>query len=245
MIINSFFFRIKLLYFLFLRILFKRYILKFPWDFSEIILLEVIKSYSYPVSICIVGAYRGDEVNSILGTRNVQHIYLFEPVLNNFKILKKKFNNKNNITIINKIVSNQNKILLFKDNNIPGTGSILKLSELSKNIYNLKKKKTFLKKSIKLDSYFKNSRTPDILWIDTQGSELLVLFGATKILNKVSLIFIEVSIWKPLYINAPILKNLEFFLKKFGFSIFQLSVDKNGIGNALFSKYKKIQGVNK
>jgi FkbM family methyltransferase len=62
------------------------------------------------------------------------------------------------------------------------------LNTLSKNIYNLRKKNTFLKKSIKLDSYFKNSRTPDVLWIDTQGSELLVLYGATKILNKVSLL---------------------------------------------------------
>ena len=76
------------------------------------------------------------------------------------------------------------------------------------------------------------------MWIDTQGSELLVLYGAIKILNKVSLIFIEVSIWRLLYINAPILKNLEIFLKKFGFTIFQLSVDSNGIGNAIFSRKK-------
>lgn len=77
---------------------------------------------------------------------------------------------------------------------------------------------------------------PDILWIDVQGAELLVLKGASQILNKVSLIYLEVSRWRPLYVEGAIFTDIETYLKKFGFYTIQLSLDSNGIGNALLKK---------
>ena len=91
--------------------------------------------------------------------------------------------------------------------------------------------------SIKLDTYCQTFSIPDILWVDVQGYELNVLKGAENIINKVSLIYIEVSIWEPTYKKGCIAKDIIDYLRNFNFELIQLGTDFfNGTGNALFSK---------
>jgi hypothetical protein len=123
-----------------------------------------------------------------------------------------------------------------------GNGSILKLSELAIQSHEIKQTESFDVAAIKLETYCQTFQAPDILWIDVQGYELNVLKGSESILNKVSLIFIEISIWEPTYKNGCVASELISYLKKFGFELSQLGTAfLNGTGNALFSKKKNVE----
>ena len=61
-----------------------------PWYFPEIILLEHLKNSNSPITMFIIGAYRGEELKKIFNTKKVSHITLFEPVPNNILILREK-----------------------------------------------------------------------------------------------------------------------------------------------------------
>jgi FkbM family methyltransferase len=213
-------------------------ILKCPWYFPEIMLLEYLKRSHSSYTMFIVGAYRGEELKKIFNTQKVSHITLFEPVPNNISILREKTKKyKNKTKIIESAVSDVNGKLLFKETNILGNGSILNLSELAIESSGVKQTKSFEVASIKLDTYCQTFSIPDILWVDVQGYELNVLKGAQNIINKVSLIYIEVSIWEPTYKKGCIAKDIIDYLKSFNFELIQLGTDfSNGTGNALFSK---------
>jgi FkbM family methyltransferase len=215
-------------------------ILECPWYFPEIILLEYLKKSHSTYTMFIVGAYRGDELKKIFRTKKISHITLFEPVPNNINILREKTKiYKDKTKIVESAVSDVDGKILFNETNILGGGSILKLSELAIQSYGSKQTDSFDVSTIKLDTYCRTFQVPDILWIDVQGHELNVLKGAFSIINKVSLIYIEVSIWEPIYVKGCVASEIKDFLKNFGFELIQLGTDfSNGTGNALFSKKK-------
>jgi FkbM family methyltransferase len=62
----------------------------------------------------------------------------------------------------------------------------------------------------------------DFLQIDVQGADLDVLQGATKILDSVLAIQIEVE-FSHLYINQPLFADVDSFLRKNGFTLFDIS----------------------
>lgn len=67
-----------------------------------------------------------------------------------------------------------------------------------------------------LDAYAGFIEKPALLKIDTQGSELEVLKGATRALGMFDSVLLEVS-WKELYFDSPTFDELNDFLEKFGF----------------------------
>jgi len=69
-----------------------------------------------------------------------------------------------------------------------------------------------------LDDYFLGKQNPDILWIDVEGAELQVLRGATRVLNNVKLIHVEVS-FRPMQVGKPLFWEISRYLKKQGFSL--------------------------
>lgn len=74
----------------------------------------------------------------------------------------------------------------------------------------------------KLDSLLKNKNFPDLIKLDTQGTELEILKGAKNILNK-SILGIEVEIeFKEIYEKQPLFDDIHSFLNKFGFDLFDL-----------------------
>jgi hypothetical protein len=218
-------------------------ILECPWYFPEIILLEYLKKSRSSYTMFIVGAYRGEELKRIFNTQKVSHITLFEPVPNNINILRDKTKKyKDKIKIIESAVSDVDGKILFNETNILGNGSILKLSELAIQSYGAKQTESFDVASIKLETYCQTFPVPDILWVDVQGYELNVLRGAENIINKVSLIYIEISIWEPIYEKGCVAKEIIDYLKNFNFELIQLGTDfSNGTGNALFSKKKNMR----
>lgn len=113
-------------------------------------------------------------------------IIAFEPDIKTFAILKNNIaNNKlNNITLINKAVSDQDgKIKLFYNKNIPGSGrmSIQERKEVPDNQ---------IIDSVKLSSFIKGK--VDILKLDIEGAEDIVLKELSdnnklKLINEITL----------------------------------------------------------
>jgi FkbM family methyltransferase len=62
---------------------------------------------------------------------------------------------------------------------------------------------------------------PDILKLDTQGSELRALFGAFEILQTVKAIYCEVS-FVPIYQGGPMYHHIAQFVEDAGFRLFRL-----------------------
>lgn len=77
----------------------------------------------------------------------------------------------------------------------------------------------------------------DLLWIDTQGAELLVLKGAAGMLSHTSFIYLECSV-DPLYEGGASYDEIKTFLSVHGFQLKKeyMPPDWGGEGNALFSR---------
>lgn len=73
----------------------------------------------------------------------------------------------------------------------------------------------------------------DMLYLDTQGSELTVLKGASKFLNQVRYIYTEVSLGG-LYENDVTHIELSSYLSSHGFSLAFIYINKQGWGDALY-----------
>lgn len=106
-------------------------------------------------------------------------IYAFEPDNRNLKWLKDniKLNNCNNVTVIPQALSNKSQNIFFEENSLsPGDSGII-----NSNIPNSRQIK-----AVTLDNYCQKNKINSIncLKIDTEGSEVLILKGAQKIIKK-------------------------------------------------------------
>ena len=75
----------------------------------------------------------------------------------------------------------------------------------------------------------------DLLFMDVQGAELEVLKGASHVLNQVNYIYTEVGIGGG-YEGDVELIDLMHYLRAFDFRLFELGMNAEGWGNALFIK---------
>ena len=83
------------------------------------------------------------------------------------------------------------------------------------------------KEKIKLKDY-------NTLVLDTQGSELLILKGAAKVLNEFKYIKLETSDFM-IYKNAPTLKVISRFLNIYNFvEVKKIKIDENKNGGKVF-----------
>jgi hypothetical protein len=75
----------------------------------------------------------------------------------------------------------------------------------------------------------------NLLVLDVQGAELLVLKGAIEMLKSIHAIYTEVS-EEPLYEHGCTWHEIDSFLRPFGFWMKNMSLSKNGWGDALYVK---------
>jgi FkbM family methyltransferase len=152
---------------------------------------------------------------------NIRKVLWIEADPITFKKLKKNISSFKNQKAINYLLLNKNKKTIFNvSSNNGNSSSILKLYE-HKNIYPeikyVKKKllqgTTFVSLVKKLKIKLKNYNT---LILDTQGSELLILKGAKKLLNNFKYIKLEAADFE-VYKKNPTLSDLSSYLKKFNF----------------------------
>ena len=166
-------------------------------------------------NIAHVGANNGKEVEVYKKLFTDSEIHLFEPNKSSFKKLESKFSNSENIYLYNFALGNTNeKKTLNISSNFPNTSSILE-PHLHKVYYphiNFDDSEVVSLK--KFDSLFIDNI--NFMSIDTQGYELEVLKGSNEYLNSIDYLIIEIN-RKYLYKNSPLEKDIDLYLKPFGF----------------------------
>ena len=84
------------------------------------------------ISVIDVGAHQGEYISSICKNFKIISAYCFEPNPKVFKILETKFNNNQNIELINLGVSNTTDKIMFNENIDSSSSSINDLNVNSK-----------------------------------------------------------------------------------------------------------------
>jgi FkbM family methyltransferase len=152
---------------------------------------------------------------------NISKVLWIEADPDTFKRLQKNISGLKNQKAINYLLLNKNKKTIFNvSSNEGNSSSILKFAE-HKNVYPeiryIKKKLlqgyTFSSLVKKLNIKLKHYNT---LILDVQGSELLILKGAKKLLNGFKYIKLEASDFE-VYKRNPTLKELNSYLEELNF----------------------------
>lgn len=93
--------------------------------------------------------------------------------------------------------------------------------------------------SLTLDTFLERNNLGydfDLLNMDTQGAELLISKGATKVLENVKYINSEVTFFNVPYDNNPVFDELYEYFKKFGFIHVSTEMSDVNWGDAIFVK---------
>tara|TARA_B100000073_G_C23599993_1_gene520002 strand:- start:150 stop:890 length:741 start_codon:yes stop_codon:yes gene_type:complete len=166
-------------------------------------------------NIAHVGVDSGKEVELYRKLFGNSDIHLFEPNNSSFKELHNKYSNSKNIHLYNVALGNSNEEkILNTSSDFPNTSSILE-PHLHKVYY---PEIIFDDKEVvslrKFDSL--NINNINFMSIDTQGYELEVLKGSEKNLVFMDYLIVEIN-RKHLYKNSPLEKDIDIYLKQYGF----------------------------
>ena len=194
-------------------------------------LIKKIKSTNInPKLIIDAGAHIGAYSEIFLKNfSTIKKIYCFEPQINIFKILKKKFLKTKKVQCKNIALGEKNKIEYFNIGYHQRSSSFLH-SNSSNLFYKIKSIILFGKVSnlvkyrsaihVKsIDNIFKKNTIIDILKIDVEGYELNVLKGSLNLIknNKIKLIIIEITSHK--MFKGYSSKKIEKFFKENNFNL--------------------------
>lgn len=193
--------------------------------------------------IVTVGAHLGHEVKPMLRRYPATDFKLFEASPRYVRGLRARFGSNPRVQIFDCAVSDTNGELTFYETNLPGSGSLLKVGALAADSYGMKQTDAFKVQACRLDDHAAENNYAnaaiDCLWIDVQGAEMGVLRSAGELLDKVKSVFIEVSVYKPLYEGGATLGDVTALLGARGFVLVGMGTDPtNGTGNALFVRLK-------
>ena len=162
-------------------------------------IIKFIKNYKISILIDI-GSHKGEFLENFLKFKKVKAIFAFEPQIDVYDILNKKFKKhkyikKINIALDSKVGKKRlhiNKLSLTSTLSVTNNKSFfLKIKKLL-----LQNNKNFIKsyfvKTSSIDIFFKNVNLKDsLLKIDVEGFEYNVLLGSKKSLQKIRYIIIE------------------------------------------------------
>ena len=145
-------------------------------------------------TIVDIGANRGNVTVALASLCPNADIYAFEPIKNEYNILKQKVKHLRHATVINAALSNKNGTASFFINTFSPSSSMLPLSTLGKKITPPLTNKTTVR-TVTLDTYFKNKKLkhPIFIKIDVQGAEHIVFEGGKNFLKQTSVIHVETS----------------------------------------------------
>ena len=147
-------------------------------------------SLDYPLSnksiAFVVGAFEGDYLNK-LNNKFRCEVYAFEPVVEFFKVLEKKFQNSENVTLINKGLSDKTETISFSIDN--ESSSVFTSSGRSALVNMISINDFFDKHEIKY---------VDFIYMNIEGGEFAVLNeiiknGLIKNINHLQIQFHNIS----------------------------------------------------
>jgi FkbM family methyltransferase len=170
-------------------------------------------------------------------------IYGFEPFSEVFERYAEIFKRDRHVHPEDIALSKENGTADFYSNNLHYTNSLLPNNlEYTAGNERYDPIATLRVKTETLDSYCEKHKIHKIhiLKMDVQGGELLVLQGSKKMLENgnIDMIFTEVEFLE-MYKNQPLMKDIESFLKPYGFTLHKIynTANENGVpvaGDALF-----------
>lgn len=177
-------------------------------------------------SVCDIGAHQGYISLKLAEMFPSSKIYSFEPYSHSFEILRKKTEINSNIVPINCALSSSNGEMNLYINAQDSTNSLSPTGEMGKK-YQSWQTETLSTENVRvftLNSWGKqNSVTKiEVLKLDVQGFELKVLQGAEEYLKStLRLLYTEVEFVK-IYKENCLYFELEEFLRRCNFELFQL-----------------------
>ena len=135
------------------------------------------------------------------------HVFVFEPGHNNLPYIKTNIRNLNNVTLIEKAISDSKGTADFYIENRSGVNnSLLRESAAGKGIhkmtYGKRNGKVVQVETISLDAFCEEySITPDFIKIEIQGAEIFGINGMRRILKEYTpILMIEISKnWETIY----------------------------------------------
>ena len=89
-----------------------------------------LKKYSID-TIVDIGAYKGDFAKLFVNDKSIKNIYCFEPQIDKYNYLIKKFKNKKKVKVFNYVLSNKQGIQKFYVNKIKSTSSLIRDGNLN------------------------------------------------------------------------------------------------------------------
>ena len=199
----------------------------------------IIKKYNMNVSGVIhIGAHYGEEIPNYVKV-GIQNIVLFEPLKENFEVLKKNISSYSNLNIRKYQVAlgNQNTTITMNlsSNNLESS-SILKPKQ-HLNLYpDITFDRTEEVELQKLDDY--NCMNYNFINMDVQGYELEVLKGAKNTLKNIDYVYCEVN-RDEIYEGNAYIEDIDQYLLKYNMKRVETSWwYESDWGDALYIKNK-------
>jgi len=200
---------------------------------------NIVTKYNMKINgVLHIGAHYGEE-HGLYRFNDIENIVYFEPLKNNFEVLKSRV--ENDAILYNIALSQENKeVEMFVETANNGQSSsilepVLHLSQYPGIVFN--KKETVQMK--RLDDIFESlDKIYNFINIDVQGYELEVFKGAKKTLEKIDYIITEIN-RDEVYKNCAKIDELCEFLSEFGFVLVEQIWNGGTWGDGLFIKVNK------
>ncbi|MDI9313775.1 MAG: FkbM family methyltransferase [Hydrotalea sp.] len=184
-------------------------------------LVRLVKKYKLAVNGVIqVGGHHGEEIKSLL-LIGIKRIDIFEPVKYNLERLEyivKQHQTENNKIIIHPFaLGNDNKkVKMYVADNWAASSSILQPQKHLEYYPEIGFSTTELVDMFRLDKFIGKINNANFLIMDTQGYEVEVLKGATKMLETIDYVYSEIA-REELYKGCAMIADLDRLLVKRGF----------------------------
>ena len=198
---------------------------------------DLVKKYDMIITGVIhIGGHYGEEVQDYID-EGIQQIILFEPLSENFNILKEKAGNLNaNIEGFQVALgAKKGTATMYVSDNEKQSSSILKPKVHLTHHPHVKFPTTEEVEVDTLDSY--NCGNYNFINMDVQGYELEVLKGGTKVLEQVNYVYCEVN-RDEVYENNAYVEEIDEFLAQYGMERMETDWAGDIWGDALYIKTK-------
>lgn len=196
---------------------------------------ELVQKYQVKIKGLIhVGAHYGQEYE-IYQKLGIANLIFFEPLSENFKILKTHIGE--NATLVQKALGNENKqVKMYTESFNNGmSSSILKPQKHLEQYPQIVFDQEEIVEMVRLDDFLSEKANYNFLIIDVQGYELEVLKGSQETLTNISGVLTEVN-RDELYENCVRVEQLDDFLNLYDFDRVETNWEGGTWGDAFYLK---------
>jgi FkbM family methyltransferase len=196
---------------------------------------ELVHKYQVKIKGLIhVGAHYGQEYE-IYQKLGIANLIFFEPLSQNFEILKTHLTDK--VQLVQKALGNENKkVKMYTESANNGmSSSILKPQKHLEQYPQIVFDQEEIVEMVRLDDFLSEKQNYNFLTIDVQGYELEVLKGSQEMLTNISGILTEVN-RDELYENCVQVEQLDDFLDLYDFQRVETNWEGGTWGDAFYLK---------